>query len=110
MKKALIIVIFIIILLIIVFISKFQTKDMCYAGIVVINGEQYIYKGEPDEDVIIGSYIGVVSHKVGINTMPENNFESNMLSKGTKLYKALNKDNIIIAINNGEKFMFKKVK
>lgn len=80
-----------------------------YEGILIVNGEEYSLRSS-DNSLEIGGFIGEIVSKVKPQNIPQNNFESNMLERGTKLYRSPDNKNAIIAITEEDRFIFIKRK
>lgn len=63
----------------------------------MLNGKQYTYQGVVEEDeYTLGGKIGEVHRKVNIKTMPNENFSSNYLERGEKIYFAKEDKEVIL--------------
>lgn len=63
----------------------------------MLGGKHYTYQGEVEEDeYTVGGKIGEVQRKVNIKTMPEENFSSNYLEIGEKIYFAKEDEEVIL--------------
>ena len=63
----------------------------------MLGGKHYTYQGEVEEDeYTVGGKIGEVHRKVNIKTMPEENFSSNYLERGEKIYFAKEDEEVVL--------------
>ncbi|WP_096156620.1 hypothetical protein [Bacillus sp. FJAT-45066] len=74
-----------------------------YAGILVVDGKDYIWQGEVLNDEFTADVkIGEVKNKVKKEVKPKQNFESNYLDVGDKIYASKeDKDVLIVKLSDG---------
>lgn len=78
-----------------------------YPGMIVINEDVYLYKGETNNNFKLDTFIGTISKRVNPKSKPRN-FESNILDKGTKLYTVHGEKDIIVALKSDKMILFIK--
>lgn len=63
----------------------------------MLSGKHYTYQGVVEDDgYTLGGKIGEVHRKVNIKTMPKENFTSNYLERGEKIYFAKEDEEVIL--------------
>lgn len=107
MKKGAMIVVMCILGLSIVGCSKPAAANSSYVGTLVLqNGEQY-YWGTVEGDLEIGELILEVQERISPQLIPKEG-QSNMLAKGTPVYRVKNYDDKVIAIDGNGQYVFIK--
>lgn len=87
-----------------------SSANESYAGILVIDGEQYILQGDvKDGEFTLGEKIGEVEKKEKIDVIPKDDYSSNYLEEGEEVYFSNeNPDILIVKLATGELEIMKR--
>ncbi|MEK3805485.1 membrane lipoprotein lipid attachment site-containing protein [Bacillus sp. FSL H8-0547] len=78
-----------------------QENNQSYAALLMADGKDYYAEGL-SEQYSLGIELGTISNKLDASVKPSQNFWSNYLDKGTVLYRAKEKEDVIL-VKKGEK-------
>jgi len=85
-----------------------QSNDS-YVGLVYIHGNEYIAQEEVDKsDIKVGKKVGKIHTKINEEEVPEHEYSSNMLDKGTKLFEIQHESRVAAQINENRYRIFEK--
>lgn len=85
--------------------SKQLVEEMegSYASILILDGKRYSERDIVEEGTYtIKEEIGEVQEKVAMEVMPNHDFQSNVLSNGTKIYSIEEDPNLFLTQHSGQ--------
>lgn len=84
-----------------------ETKGS-YAASLFYNDKEYVLTSEDADHYTLGMKAGVIKHKVSPDTVPAYHLWSNILEKGTVIYKAKENDSVLLVKTNKEIAAYKE--
>ncbi|WP_054957642.1 hypothetical protein [Paenibacillus dakarensis] len=83
-----------------------NSSSACYAGILIVNDQEYLLSGDDDNKFTAGEKIGEVQTKVNADVFPKGNFSSNILEVGEEIFSS-NEDNEVLIVKREDEGYFK---